>query len=265
MIISLVMNIGGSITHWSSDLLTGFGCLYHRTTTSRVAKSLAKAYADGFSRTVQDLMMPLVVGQAICLVWHCDNFVTRVGKAKTHLKAGVGTTNVYICYTLQGLASRLRQIKHLLTVQARRAKTLHKVMPGFLFSGVKDLNNFWTSVKDVLLPKAPSGCESKIILGLLAVSWVASTVLMPICIDESHLSDYYPVPSQECKSSSFAHYEIHVLKYIEALTTNVDVNLMKDGYLVVCHDIGNYLSLLLFDFLIYTYIFHLYLIIYCFF
>jgi hypothetical protein len=87
--------VGGSITHWGADLLTSLGVMYHRNTTSRVAKNIAKSYAQG-----QQLMMPKVFGGCMVLVWHCDNFVARVGKAATYLKAGAGASNVVRCRDL---------------------------------------------------------------------------------------------------------------------------------------------------------------------
>jgi hypothetical protein len=103
------------------------------------AKNIAKSYAQG-----QQLLMPKVFGGCMVLVWHCDNFVARVGKAATYLKAGACASNVYICCPLQGLASSLRNTSILKKPPERSLP----VMPCFLQSGSKELCDFWTRHKD---------------------------------------------------------------------------------------------------------------------
>jgi len=232
MVLSLVLNVGGSITHWGADLLTSLGVMYHRNTTSRVAKNIAKSYAQGFAAKMQQLMMPKVFGRCMVLVWHCDNFVARVGKAATYLKAGAGASNVYICYTLQGLASSLRNMSILKKPPERSVP----VMPGFLQVAAKNCAISGRDTRTNFFPLVylDTGVKSFLVsFSCLGLDWMCWCRVVRRWISFERL-----LSSVEAKSSSFAHYQSNVINYIEELTCTATTNLLRDGHLIVCHDIG---------------------------
>mmetsp|Transcript_33860 Transcript_33860/g.39797 ORF Transcript_33860/g.39797 Transcript_33860/m.39797 type:complete len:417 (-) Transcript_33860:56-1306(-) len=238
LVLSLLLAVAGTMSTYGHDIMSGFGIAVSRATTNQIVQASARAYEATFSKTVQDLIVASVlIGSCYCCVFHVDNYVTQVGKSRKHLKASdKGGYNTGVIYTLQSLLSAVRNSRYL----KKPADRDSIVFPRFLACGKDMITKFWTDHHSFFTPTSPEGCTctSRILLPCFSKTWLPDSITLPHCVFKSHLADYWPFPSVEAKSSSYAHYKTYVIERLAALTTFLGVNLMKDGHIVVCHDIG---------------------------